>query len=100
MAEHPLSRIGELDPDMLEKVDQLRTFALDEGELSKKMKFLIAMALDASHGAVQGVRSLALQAKAEGATKGEIMEALRVVFYIQGASSVYTGSAALRDVDL
>ena len=100
MSEHPLSTIGELDPETLEKVQQLQSFALDDGELPRKTKLLVAMALDASNGAVNGVRSLAMQAKAEGATKGEIMETLRVVLYIHGASTMYTASAALRDLDL
>jgi len=100
MAEHPLARIGELDPEMLEKIQQMQSFALEDGELPKKTKLLIAMALDASHGAVNGVRSLAMQAKAEGTTKGEIMETLRVVFYIHGVGAVYTASAALRDIDI
>jgi alkylhydroperoxidase/carboxymuconolactone decarboxylase family protein YurZ len=58
------------------------------------------MALDAAHGAVNGVKSLAMQAKREGATKGEIMEALRVALYVNGASCAYTAAAALRDLDL
>ncbi len=101
MVENPLARIGELDPKMLEQVQALQAFAMDErGELPKKVKLLIAMALDAAHGSVNGVKSLAMQAKREGATKGEIMEALRVVLYVNGAGSVYTAAAALKDLEL
>jgi alkylhydroperoxidase/carboxymuconolactone decarboxylase family protein YurZ len=101
IAEHPLARIGELDPKLLKQVQGLQAFAMDEkGELPKKVKILIAMALDVVHGAVNGVRSLAMQAKREGATKGEIMEALRVAVYVNGASCAYTAAAALREIDL
>ncbi len=101
MAENPLARIGELDPKLLEHVKALQAFALSEkGELPKKVRYLIAMALDAAHGAVNGVKSLAMQAKREGATKGEIMEALRVAMYVGGAGCVYTAAAALKELAL
>lgn len=101
MAENPLARISELDPKLLKQVQGLQAFAMDEkGELPKKMRLLIAMALDAAHGAVNGVKSLAMQAKREGATKGEIMEALRVAVYVNGASCAYTAAAALREIDI
>jgi alkylhydroperoxidase/carboxymuconolactone decarboxylase family protein YurZ len=101
MAENPLARIGELDPKTLEQVRALQAFAMDDkGELPKKVKLLIAMALDAAHDAVNGVKSLAMQAKREGATRGEIIETLRVALYVNGASCVYTAAAALRDQDI
>lgn len=59
---------------------------------------LIAMALDASLGSVDGVKSLAQAAIQAGATKEEIMEALRVAQYISGGSSVYTASRALKEL--
>ncbi|MBN2152027.1 MAG: hypothetical protein JW839_11305 [Candidatus Lokiarchaeota archaeon] len=58
------------------------------------------MGLDAEHGAVNGVKALATQAKREGATRDEVMEALRVVLYVGGEGCVYTAAAALRDLDL
>jgi alkylhydroperoxidase/carboxymuconolactone decarboxylase family protein YurZ len=58
------------------------------------------MALGAAHGSVNGVKSLAMQANRDGATKGEIMVALRVVLYVNGASCAYTAAAALRDLEL
>lgn len=53
------------------------------------------MAIDSSHGAVQGVKSLAQAATQAGATKEEITEALRVAQYISGVGSVYTGSQGI-----
>ncbi len=46
-----------------------------DGALPRKMKLLIAMVFDASHGAVSGVKSLAQSAVKAGATKAEIAEA-------------------------
>ncbi|HMF32332.1 MAG TPA: carboxymuconolactone decarboxylase family protein [Candidatus Lokiarchaeia archaeon] len=100
MAEHPLAHYRELDPEAVDQIQQMNAFALSDGELPRKVKILIAMALDASHGAVNGVKSLAMQALAEGATKGEIAETLRVACYVSGAGSVYTAAAALRELDL
>ena len=58
----------------------------------------MAMALDASQGAVEVVKSLAGQAMKAGATKEEIGEAIRVVQYICGVGSVYTAAHAFKDL--
>ena len=55
------------------------------------------MALDASHGTVQGVKPLAQAAMQAGATREEITEALRVAQYIAGVGSVYTAAHALKE---
>ena len=98
MAEHPLKVFEKLDPELLTLVRSTNTFALADGKLPKKFKFLIAMALDASHGAVRGVRSLAEQAMKAGATKEEIAETMRVVQYISGVGSVYTAADAFKEI--
>jgi len=66
--------------------------------LPKKFKILIAMALDASHGTVEGVKALAQAAIQAGATKEEVTEALRVTQYISGVGSVYTAARAFGDI--
>ncbi len=63
-----------------------------------KYKFLIAMSLDAAEGAVDGVQNLAMAAMNEGATKEEIMEAIRITQYIAGIGSVYTAANALKEI--
>jgi len=98
MAEYPLKIFEKLDPKLLDLVKNTNAFALAEGALPRKMKFLIAMALDASHGAVEGVKALAQQAMKAGATKEEIAETLRVTQYISGVGSVYTAARALEDL--
>ena len=98
MAEHPLKVFEKIDPELLALVRNTNTFALADGALPRKFKFLIAMALDASHGAVRGVRSLAEQAMKTGATKEEIAETMRVVQYISGVGGVYTAADAFNEI--
>ena len=98
MAENPLKIFEKMDPELLKLVDQTKGLALNDGVLPRKFKLLIAMALDASQGTVEGVRSLTQQALHAGATKEEIMEAVRVAQYICGAGCVYTAAHAFKEV--
>jgi len=98
MAEDPLKVFEELDPELLRLVRQTSELALADGALPRKVKLLIAMALDAAHGAVGGVRALARMAMDAGATKQEVAETLRVAQYVSGAGSVYTAAHALQDL--
>jgi alkylhydroperoxidase/carboxymuconolactone decarboxylase family protein YurZ len=66
--------------------------------LPKKFKLLIAMALNGSHGAVEGVRSLAEQAINAGATKEEITETIRSAQYIRGVGCVYAAARTFKDL--
>jgi alkylhydroperoxidase/carboxymuconolactone decarboxylase family protein YurZ len=98
MAEHPLKMIEKLDLELFKNVETGQALALTEGALSRKVKLLMAMALDASHGTVEGVKSLTQQAMKAGATKEEIMETLRVAQYISGVGCVYTAAHAFKDL--
>lgn len=72
MPEHPLKIYEELDPKLLNLFNNTRDLALTNGALPRKIKLLIAMVLDAVHGASDGVQSLAREAIKAGATKEEI----------------------------
>ena len=98
MPEHPLKVLEDLDPGLLDLVERTSDFALAGGALPRKYKLLIAMALDASAGTVQGVRSLAMQALEAGATKQEIAETLRVAQLIDGVGCIYTAARGLSDL--
>jgi alkylhydroperoxidase/carboxymuconolactone decarboxylase family protein YurZ len=98
MAEHPLEVFRRIDPAFFEHVDNAHEFALGDGVLSKKFKFLIAMALDSAAGTVDGVKSLAQAAINAGATKEEINETLRVAQYISGVGTTYTAGRALTEL--
>jgi alkylhydroperoxidase/carboxymuconolactone decarboxylase family protein YurZ len=95
MPDNPLKIIETQDPDLFKNVQDTRALALNDGALPSKTKLLMAMALDASHGATDGVRSLAQAAINAGATKEEIMEAVRVAQFISGVGCVYVAARAL-----
>ena len=97
MSENPLQVIMDKDPDFFKLLESTRGLAFSEG-MPMKYKLLLAMALDAANGAVEGVKVLAIQAMQEGATKEEVMEAIRIAQYIFGIGSVYTAARALSDV--
>lgn len=98
MAEHPLKIFEKVDPELLKLVQNTNSLALADGALPRKFKILIAMGLDASTGAVEGVKSLAELALKAGATKEEIAETVRVAQYICGIGSVYTAARAFQDL--
>ncbi|OGP89990.1 MAG: 4-carboxymuconolactone decarboxylase [Deltaproteobacteria bacterium RBG_16_47_11] len=98
MAENPLKIFERMDPELIKLVDHTKALALNDGALPRKIKLLIAMALDASQGTSEGVGSLAQQALNAGATKEEIMEAVRVAQYICGVGCVYTAAHAFKDL--
>jgi len=77
MSGDPLKVFERLDPELLKLVGNTRELALADGALPKKVKLLMAMALDASHGTVEGVRALSQAAMRAGATKEEIAETVR-----------------------
>ena len=94
----PLQIFEKLDPQLLKLVESSSELALTDGALPRKFKLLIAMALDADHGTTQGVKSLTQAAIQAGATKEEVIEALRVALYISGVGAVYTAAPALREL--
>jgi len=98
MAEHPLKIFEKVDPALLKLMTDTSAYALTDGALPRKFKLLIAMALDAAHGTVTGVKSLTEQALKAGATREEVMETLRVVHYISGAGGVYTAAHAFKEI--
>jgi alkylhydroperoxidase/carboxymuconolactone decarboxylase family protein YurZ len=98
MPEHPLSVIEKIDPKITAHLRETNPLIYADGALPKKLKLLIAMAFDAAHGAEKGVRALACQAIAAGATKEEIAEVLRVAYHLSGVGTLYTASSGLKEV--
>ena len=98
MPGHPLKIFEKIDPELLKHVGDANAFALADGALPRKIKLLIAMALDASHGAVEGVKALAEQAVKAGATKEEIVETIRVAQFVSGVGTVYVAAHALKEL--
>lgn len=98
MNKHPLDVIMENDHELFSHISVDKNAAFKAAALSVKTKLLIGLALDAAKGSVEGVKSLALQAIEAGATKEEIFDTLRVVYYINGVGSMYTAGRALNDI--
>ena len=97
---NPLACLGNIDPELFQLINDTRKVAYGEqpGGLARKHKLLIAMAIDAAHGAAGGVGSLAKQAMAAGATKQEVGDALRIVQMICGVGAMHTAAAGLKDM--
>ena len=95
MPENPLKPIEDLDSGLFKVVENTRELSLGDGALPQKYKYLIAMVLDATHGADEGVKNLAQAALNAGATKEEIAEALRVAYFIDGVGCVYVAARGL-----
>ena len=98
MSVNPLKFFEKLDPELFKLVENTCDFTFEEGALTRKFKLLIAMALDALKGTVQGVKSLTQEAIQAGATREEVMEALRVALFISGVGCVYTAAHAFREL--
>jgi len=100
MSDHPLSTIMSMDPIFMNHLKTTDDLVFSNGALSRKVKLLIALAFDASHGADQGVKALAQAALKEGATKDEIAEVIRVAYHLNGVGGVYTASQGLKELFL
>ena len=95
---NPLDVINEADAALAEQMSNVRDLAFQEGELSKKHKILIALAIDTVEHSEGGIRSLAQQALAAGATQAEIMETLRIAYHICGVGCMYAAAHGLQGV--
>jgi len=98
MPDHPLATMKKLDPEFMKHIEATDALVYADGALPRKVKLLMAMAFDAAQGAAGGVRALAEQAMAAGATKEEIAEALRVAFHLSGVGSLYAAAFGLKDI--
>ena len=98
MSKSPLELFEKSDPALAKTRREINDLAFSEGALSVKVKTLIALALDADHGSEGGVKALAQRAMKSGATKSEIMETIRVAYYIGGVGVLYTAARGLEGV--
>jgi len=96
MSSNPLEGYKEFDPKLIEHYEKLSGFTYSEGALSGKFKLLIAMAIDVEHGAMQGAIAIGHRAIKMGATKEEIIEALRIAYQIGGNRALFTSAQVLQ----
>ena len=95
MSFDPLRELKKINPSLAENMYRNKKTAFSEGVIPIKYKYLIAMALDASHGTSEGVATLSKLAIDKGANEQEIAEVLEVLHYICGGGSIYTASVGL-----
>ena len=98
MSGNPLDSYRKFDPEVIKSFENLQELALSEGELSQKVKLLIAMAIDAENGALQGAIALGNRAINLGATKEEIVETLRVAYYVGGNRALFTSARVMQNL--
>jgi alkylhydroperoxidase/carboxymuconolactone decarboxylase family protein YurZ len=96
MSANPLDTHREFDPKAIDSYLKLQELAFSEGTLSQKFKVLIAMAIDTEQGALQGATALGRRALKLGATKEEIVEALRIAYYVGGNRALFTSAQLLQ----
>jgi len=84
------------DPQLLRQMTSLQDFVSKEGALPAKIKTLMSMLGDAILGHAEGVKAIAEQARAQGATEAEIAETVRVALFCAGIPGLVTGTFALR----
>jgi alkylhydroperoxidase/carboxymuconolactone decarboxylase family protein YurZ len=94
----PLLPLKKINPELYETMNKTSKISFSEGKIPVKYKYLIAMALDAAHGATDGVAALAQQAIAAGATEEDIAEVLEVLHYVCGGGSIYTAANGLSGI--
>ena len=98
MSGNPLEVIKKFDPKVIDCFRNIQDLAFSEGMLPQKVKILIAMAIDTEHGSVQGATSLGQRALKAGATKEEIVEALRVAYYVGGNRALFTSAMVMQSL--
>ncbi len=86
------------EPEMFSLVMRFEQHIWDDGELSKKTKKLIAIAIAAAMRDQHAVHAQLAGAKNVGCTKAEIEEALRVTFLLAGMPAYVYGKAQLDEV--
>ena len=83
-----LTMLNEKDPKVLKSMYAYRREVFRDGTLSTKEKELIALALSSVKQCEKCLTHHAEEAKKNGATEQEILEALEVAMYMSGPSAM------------
>lgn len=89
-----LSTIERRDPQFAESYLAMRERILKDGAIPAKYKLLIGMVTDAIAAHPDGVRMLADNARAAGASEAEVTEAVEVGYLYGGTAALVMGSNA------
>ncbi len=96
MSGSPLKIFEEFDPKILKNWQEVQELTFADGALNSKTKLLMAMAIDAGNGAMQGAIAIGNRAIKKGASKEEIVESLRVAYSIGGNEALFTSALVLQ----
>ena len=91
-----MQKVQGSDPELFKVVVECQQLVMSPGTLDAKTKLLILLAVDAFAGS-SGVKGIADAARGVGATETEIMEALRLAYYVAGNKTLFTAMAAFED---
>jgi alkylhydroperoxidase/carboxymuconolactone decarboxylase family protein YurZ len=89
-----LGAIQQRDPQFSDSYAAMRERILKDGAIPAKYKLLMAMVTDAIAAHPDGVRTLANNARAAGATEPEVTEAVEVGYLFGGTAALVMGSNA------
>ncbi len=90
-----LKILEDKDPEYAKNVIDNFESNFSDGSLSAKTKTLIALALDAKNGDIEGVKALTKRAKELGTTEDELIEVAEVVEGTCGLQGLAAASKAL-----
>jgi alkylhydroperoxidase/carboxymuconolactone decarboxylase family protein YurZ len=91
-----LAAIQQRDPQFADSYAAMRERILRDGAIPAKYKLLMGMITDTIAAHPDGVRTLADNARAAGATEAEITEAVEVGYLYGGTASLVMGANAFR----
>jgi alkylhydroperoxidase/carboxymuconolactone decarboxylase family protein YurZ len=92
-----LGAIQQRDPQFVESYTAMRERILRDGAIPAKYKLLMGMITDTIAAHPDGVRTLADNARAAGASEAEITEAVEVGYLYGGIASLVMGANAFKD---
>jgi alkylhydroperoxidase/carboxymuconolactone decarboxylase family protein YurZ len=87
------------DTELFDAYLAWRGTILEDGELPKKYKLLMVVSLLVAQRDMDPLKLYASQARAEGASAGELKEALRVGILFSGGPGVHTAASVWRLLD-
>ncbi|BAX93433.1 carboxymuconolactone decarboxylase family protein [Mycobacterium shigaense] len=91
-----LTAIQQRDPQFADSYTTMRERILRDGAIPAKYKFLMGMITDTIAAHPDGVKTLADNARATGATEAEITEAVEVGYLYGGTASLVMGANAFK----
>ena len=91
-----ISTIKDRDEKFYELMNSLEELVHGESSLDPKTKMMISLAVDATVGADEGVKTIANILRQMGVTDEQISEVLRITYFTKANSTLVTSMAAFK----